>query len=643
VRGTSREELIVVGRSAVSFLCQERSMSSEKKVGSCHGTSSPDSGVMFAKKKPLALIARLAAMALLGGAFTVSCAPPIDRGDPDGGEDRGDLDLSGIQPQPSTGVCNGGKQHCYAQIRTDGVGHIKAFANTSGIGPADIKSAYKLDTSKGSGATIAIIDAFNYPNAESDLATYRSNYGLPACTKANGCFKVVNQNGAASPLPANSPAGDDWSVEAALDLDTASAACPNCKLILIEANDDQSDGLYIANDTAAAMGATVASNSWGGPDDGSSGSLETHFNHPATGYFVASGDSGNTGSTPDYPSTSAFVTGVGGTSLVKSSNARGWTEGAWSGAGSSCSKTIAKPGYQTNNVCAKRAASDVSAVADPNTGLAVYNKANGGWIVVGGTSAACPIVAAIYALTGHGKDGPSYAYSHATGYFDVTTGKNGSCGNVLCNAGAGWDGPTGIGSPNGSVLGGGGTCTPSCTGKACGSDGCGGTCGTCGANQTCTASGQCQDNGCTPNCAGKTCGDDGCGGSCGSCSGGATCSNGTCTGGGGTCAHPICSTGGSLASSCDSCAASICAVDSYCCTTGWDSICVGEVGSVCGQSCSGGGSTCTHDECSTGTKLKSGCDACVTKICNSDSYCCKTKWDSQCVGEVGSICAESCN
>ncbi len=617
-------------------------MSMDKMVRGCHRASSPDSRL---HKRPLALIARLAAMALLGGAFTVSCAPPIDRGDGDANaEDRGDADLASIPQQPSAMVCNGGALHCYAQIRTDGTGHIQHYANTSGIGPADIKSAYKLDTTKGAGATIAIIDAFNYPNAASDLAAYRSNYGLPACTVASGCLKIVNQNGATSPLPANSPSGDDWSVEAALDLDSASAACPNCKLILIEAQDDQGSGLYTANDTAAALGATVASNSWGGPDDGTSASLETHFNHAGTGYFVASGDSGNTGSSPDYPSTSAFVTGVGGTSLVKASNTRGWTEGAWSGAGSSCSKTIGKPSYQTSSVCAKRAAADVSAVADPNTGVAVYNAANGGWIVVGGTSAACPLVAAMYALTGHGTAGPSYAYAHTTSYFDVTTGKNGSCGTAMCNAGAGWDGPTGIGSPNGASLGG-GTCTSSCTGKACGDDGCGGTCGTCATGQTCSAAGQCQSTGCTPSCTGKNCGADGCGGTCGTCTGGATCSAaGTCTGGGGTCAHPICSTGASLTGSCDSCAASICTADSYCCTTAWDSICVGEVASVCGQSCTGGGSgTCTHAECSAGTKLKSGCDACVTNICSQDSYCCKTKWDSQCVSEAGSICGESCN
>ena len=602
-------------------------MPSEKKVSDCH-------------RESFGRIARVAALA-----FVVSCAPPIDRGDDAG--DRGTDDSSSIQQQPNQDVCsNVTGLHCYAKIRTDGAGHVRSYATSSGLGPPDLVSAYKLDTTKGSGATIAIIDAYNYPNASSDLAAYRTKYGLPACTTSNGCLKIVNQNGQASPLPANSPSGDDWSVEEALDLDMASAACPNCKLILIEADDDQGDGLYVANDTAASMGVTVASNSWGGPDGGTGPSLETHFNHSSVGYFVASGDNGNTGSSPDYPSTSAYVTGVGGTSLVKStSNPRGWTETAWSSAGSSCSTDIAKPSYQTSSACSKRAAADVSAVADPNTGLAVYNAANGGWIVVGGTSAASPFVAGVYALYGIGNVGPSYSYGHTANFYDVTSGKNGSCSGAMCNAGAGWDGPTGNGSPNGSAIGGGSTCTPNCTGKMCGSDGCGGTCGSCPTGDTCSSAGQCQATGCTPNCAGKTCGSDGCGGSCGTCGSGQTCgSSGTCQGGSNTCDHPICSTGGALTGSCDACAGNICAQDSYCCTTAWDSICVGEVGSICGESCSGSGSgTCTHNECNTGTKLKSGCDACATKVCAQDSYCCTVKWDSICVGEVPQFCGETCN
>jgi hypothetical protein len=185
------------------------------------------------------------------------------------------------------------------------------------------------------------------------------------------------------------------------------------------------------------------------------------------------------------------------------------------------------------------------------------------------------------------------------------------------------------------------TCTPNCTGKSCGSDGCGGSCGTCPSGQTCDANGQCTTT-CTPQCTGKTCGDDGCGGSCGTCPSGQTCGpNGTCQGNT-TCSHPLCSTGTKLTSTCDPCAGKICAQDSYCCNTLWDSICVGEVTSICGQSCGTGGN-CAHPICSTGAKLKKSCDPCATKICNADPYCCSTQWDSICVSEVSSVCGQTCN
>jgi len=538
----------------------------------------------------------------------------------DDGGDRQDDDLGTIVQHPNSAACSGGKWTCFARVQTDDTHRIKNFASPSGLGATDLASAYKLNTSLSPNATIAIVDAYNYPKADSDLAKYRSQYGLPACTVANGCFKIVNQSGQTSPLPSNAPANDDWTVESALDLDMASAACPHCKLVLVEAQDDQSDGLYIANNAAASLGATVISNSWGGPEDSSVSSYETYFNHPGIAIFVASGDAGNTGSSPDYPSTSAHTTAVGGTSLVKASNTRGWTEGAWSSGGSSCSANIAKPSYQTSSACSKRMTADVSAVGDPNTGVAVYN--NGSWQIVGGTSASSPFVAGVYALYGLGANAPGWPYSNASKFFDVTTGKNGSCGTILCNAGAGWDGPTGIGSPNGAALGGGGTCTPACSGKTCGDDGCGGSCGTCDTGETCSA-GVCM------------------GGGGGSGSGGG--------GGGGTCAHPICSTGTDLDGSCDSCAAQVCAADSYCCTTAWDSICVGEVSSVCHETCGGGGGggggggSCAHPICASGVKLSSSCDACAGDICSYDSYCCNTKWDAQCVSEVSSICGESCN
>ena len=521
-----------------------------------------------------------------------------------------DAALASIPQQAHKAVCGEGapgQKRCRARIRTEVDGKtIKPFATPSGLGPADLASAYKLDPSKTSTATVAIVDAFNYPNAESDLATYRSQFGLPPCTKANGCFKVVNQNGATSPLPGNSPANDDWTVEAALDLDMVSAACPTCKIVLVEAQDDQGNGLFVSQNAAAAISGVVAiSDSWGGPSDGTDLSLDSQFfTHSNVNIFVATGDNG-VNTQPDYPSTSARVIGVGGTSLAKSSNARGWSEGTWSGAGSSCSTLVAKPGFQSvvpSTACTKRAASDVAAVADPNSGLAVFNAGSGGWIVVGGTSAASPFVAGVYARYGiTPSNDASFAYAHTGQFFDITTGKNGSCSGALCNAGAGWDGPTGLGTPNGALLGGGGGAT----------DG-----GTDAAPDT-----------------GTDAGNDG---------------------GGSTCSHSDCTTGGKLVATCDPCVQKICAADSFCCSTSWDSVCVGEVKSVCGQTCGGtdagtdagndaGGSTCSHSECSTGAKLVKTCDACVTKICNADSFCCNSTWDSICVSEVGSICGQTCN
>jgi len=233
-----------------------------------------------------------------------SCAAAA-RDDSEAGDRQVD-ELATIPQAAHSGVCRGGQFACRARVRTDETNHILPFVTPQGLGPAELASAYKLDASKAPTVTIAIVDAFNYPNAETDLATYRSQFGLPACTKASGCLKIVNQNGAASPLPGTAPANDDWTVEAALDLDMASAACPSCKLVLVEAQDDQGNGLFVAQNAAAALTGVVAiSDSWGGPSNASDVADDAQFfTHPGVAIFVATGDSGNTGATPDYPSTS---------------------------------------------------------------------------------------------------------------------------------------------------------------------------------------------------------------------------------------------------------------------------------------------------------------------------------------------------
>lgn len=238
-----------------------------------------------------------------------------------------------------------------------------------------------------------------------------------------------------------------------------SAACPSCKILVVQA-DDPGDTLLTAQATAKSLGATVISDSWGGPEQAGSPATaaESYFAQSGVTIFVASGDNGynDSGQGPDYPGTSANVISVGGTKLVKDASARGWTETAWTSGGSACSLSIPKPTYQDASPCAYKATVDIAAVGDPATGLAVYNAANGGWISVGGTSAAAPLVAAIFAATGNGTAGTgAFVKSNVGKLYDVMSGVNGTCPTgqgLLCKAQAGWDGPTGYGTPNASLL-----------------------------------------------------------------------------------------------------------------------------------------------------------------------------------------------
>ncbi|MEO6773304.1 MAG: S53 family peptidase [Kofleriaceae bacterium] len=385
-----------------------------------------------------------------------------------------------FEHQIQTGsVCNGAGKRCFAHAYATAEGFVQANAVPQGFGPADLQAAYKIPMTITGTPIVAIVDAYGYPALESDLAAYRTQYGLPACTIANGCLKIVNQTGGAT-LPGAPPANDDWTIETALDVDMASAACPSCKILVVQATDDQGNGLEIAQNAAASLGATVISNSWGGPEQAgqSLAAEETYFNHPNIAVFVSAGDNGynDGGQGPDYPATSAYTIAVGGTHLVKDASARGWTETAWTSGGSACSLSITKPGYQTNSGCTFKATTDLAAVGDPQTGVAVYNSPNGGWTVVGGTSASSPLVAAIFAATGNGtQTSGSFVKDNAAKLYDVTSGTNGTCTNaILCHAGVGWDGPTGYGTPNASLFvtgstGGNGTGTGSGTGMGTGS------------------------------------------------------------------------------------------------------------------------------------------------------------------------------
>lgn len=344
------------------------------------------------------------------------------------------------------GPARPGQVRCFAEIRT---GTVRAATGTpAGYGPADLRSAYRLPVGGGDGRTVAIVDAGDDAGAEADLAVYRDHYGLPACTTGNGCFRKVNQAGRASPLPADA----GWGVEISLDLDAVSATCPDCHLLLVEADSPGVDDMAAAVDTAVALGATVVSNSYGARENGDAPRLAGSYRHAGVAMVVSSGDDGY--GQPNVPAAYDSVVAVGGTTLTRTGD--GWHETAWSGAGSGCSAWIAKPSWQHDPNCPGRMVADVAAVADPDTGLAVYDAHDGaGWTVVGGTSAAAPVVAGIIALAGHPDRFATAAHLYGTaGLTDVVGGANGTdradCGgDYQCTALPGYDGPTGNGTPDG--------------------------------------------------------------------------------------------------------------------------------------------------------------------------------------------------
>ncbi|CAM5740500.1 putative Pseudomonalisin [Streptomyces afghaniensis 772] [Streptomyces afghaniensis] len=329
----------------------------------------------------------------------------------------------------------------------------------SGYGPSDLQDAYGLTSAaatNGTGRTVAIVNAYDDPDAESDLAAYRSHYGLPACTTAGGCFKKVSQTGSTTALPT---ADSGWSGEISLDLDMASAICPNCHILLVEAKSASMANLGTAVNEAVGLGATYVSNSYGGGESSSDATYDSaYFNHPGVAITVSAGDAGYGA---EYPAASKYVTAVGGTRLTTSSTTRGWTESVWrtsstEGTGSGCSAYDAKPAWQTDTGCAKRMIADVSAVADPATGVSVYDTygADGqGWATYGGTSASAPIIASVYALAGTPSGGSypaKFPYANTAALNDVTSGTNGTCAtSYFCTARTGYDGPTGWGTPNG--------------------------------------------------------------------------------------------------------------------------------------------------------------------------------------------------
>ena len=349
-------------------------------------------------------------------------------------------------------------------ITTGPSAEVRPALSGSGVGggfsPADLRAAYGLPSeTAGSGQTVAVVDAYDDPNAESDLNTYRSEYGIPPCTAGSGCFSKVNQEGITH-YPSPNAA---WADEISLDLDMVSAVCPNCHLLLVEANDATPANLAEAENEAAALGATEISNSFGSP--GMKSPNEAAFEHPGTTTTFSGGDEGYGGN--QYAS-NPHVIAVGGTTLEPAGNSRGWVESVWyhysttkkefTGTGSGCTSEP-KPVWQQDPGCPTRTTNDVAAVADQNTPVSDYNtyKTTSPWRLSGGTSVASPIIAGAMALAnGYTRSfeaaEPLYVEEaeSGAGFFDVLSGNNGFCETYLCEAGVGYDGPSGLGALDGA-------------------------------------------------------------------------------------------------------------------------------------------------------------------------------------------------
>lgn len=333
----------------------------------------------------------------------------------------------------------------------------------AGYGPAELRSAYGLAAASeadGSTQTVAIVDAYDDPSAEADLNVYRKQFNLGECTAADGCFAKVNEEGGSSLPQGNS----SWGQEISLDLDMASAICPHCKILLVEALSNGLEDLGIAASYAAEH-ANAVSNSYGGSEFSEERSFDRYYDHPGVAITVSAGDSGYGA---EYPASSPYVTAVGGTTLKASGG--GWSQSVWSGSGAGCSTIEPNPGWQPSNECSGRTVADTSADANPNTGVAVYDSyGQSGWLVFGGTSVSSPIIASIYGLA----ENASTAYSARALYGDsaltpISEGYDTNahrCHSYLCGAPyslsswsvsepasllSGWyNGPTGDGTPYG--------------------------------------------------------------------------------------------------------------------------------------------------------------------------------------------------
>ena len=355
-----------------------------------------------------------------------------------------------------------------------------------GLTPQELASVYGYDPgSGGGGQTVGIVDAFDDPSIESDLATFDARYGLPACTAANECLTKVGQTGSRASLP--SPDTTGWSIEISLDVEAVHAACPKCRILLVEADNPLLTNLAAGVDEAVLLGATIVSNGYGAPEAWfQEEGLDGAYDHPGIPILAATGDLGyydwtrlNQGEPasqmPDAPASLPTVIAVGGTSLQLTPGGRRTSETAWNdegprdthpgvgATGGGCSQLFSAPPWQANEPgfaatgCeARRLAADVSAVGDPQSGFDIYDsyecgkgcefpRVEGGWATFGGTSLSTPLIAGLYGLAGggHGLAYPGELLygreADESSRFDVTSGGNGFCDGVV---------PAACGEPN---------------------------------------------------------------------------------------------------------------------------------------------------------------------------------------------------
>jgi subtilase family serine protease len=328
----------------------------------------------------------------------------------------------------------------------------------AGWTPQQLERAYRLPVSRQSHQTIAVSIAYSTPHLAQYLAVYRKQFGLPPCTVASGCLRIVNQHGKVTPA-APSGLGSGWDLETTLDVSMISAACPHCKIIVVQATSTLDSDLARTDDTAAQLGAEVITNSYGQRENGYIMTWRHAYEHPGHMIVASTGDEGFDAA--NFPSSLQTVTAAGGTELARAHNARGFTEQVWNqpdefAAGSSgCSAYVVKPAWQHDAHCPGRTTADISAIA---ADIPIYNKAWGGWLTVGGTSVASPFIAGVYGLAGNAAHiTVRYLYQHEPDFFDITKGNNvlfgtaaKTCGNdYLCTAKPGYDAPTGLGTPDG--------------------------------------------------------------------------------------------------------------------------------------------------------------------------------------------------